>query len=610
MHCVTILKYSFIVLIVVFAFAGTSACAQDLEGILRRVESSISDDDRTAWNDIADSLRLLDSLDVRGRVRLVIPDARERIVSGANGLRERLRKTGSLDEVQTYLDKRADAAENEARKLHSSGELSKAHVQKWRAAGLRSVLGLGDAVGKPWAPTTAWSGLKTRRASENLPLVTWGAGSYLQTSSRNFVVSSQASDRQTLEIAEACELTYAIWKQLFYRFWAGDGPPGADFEEQSHEPYRVVLFRTRESYIKALRAMEPRIAISTGYYSPTHRTSFFYFDGAKSLSTLVHELTHQFFNEATGESPAFDANNDPGFWVVEGVALYMESISSRSIGGAKLIDVGGWDAPRLQAGRYRRLHDEFWIPSDEFFQAGGERFRNTQELPAWYSQACGLTHSWLDASSESQDAFLGYLRGVYQGKGAEVESLLGENDDSIRLRYDRYLLESCQQVDNVRYGRPYFKQRDEAILSKCEVATENLLVWDPRYRKSAWLDLAGTAIDDRLFLEAGETPWDVVRLGLESTKISDASMPFIAQMSSLTELDLTNCNITDEGLKSLEGNPTLRNVWLAGTKITDDSLKILASIPKLERASVEGTSVSVEGWRQLLLKKPLLKRKP
>ncbi|MBM3965956.1 MAG: hypothetical protein FJ308_12970 [Planctomycetes bacterium] len=616
MHCVTILKHSSIVLIAVTALADSATCAQDLEGILQRAESSISadssisDDERATWKDIADSLLLLDSIDARGRVRMVIPDARERIVSGANGLRELLRKTGSLDEVQAYLEKRADASEDDARKLQSSGELSNAYAQKWRAAGLRSVLGLLEADGKPWAPTTAWSGLKTRRASENLPLVTWGAGSYLRTSSCNFVINSQAADRQTLEIAEACELTYAIWKQLFYGFWAGDGQAGADFEERSHEPYRVVLFRTRESYIKALRAMEPRIGISTGYYSPTHRTSFFYFDGAKSLSTLVHELTHQFFNEATGDVPAFDANKDPGFWVIEGVALYMESISSRSIGGAKLIDVGGWDAPRLQAGRYRRLHDEFWIPTDEFFQAGGERFRNTQELPAWYSQACGLTHSWLDESSESRDAFLGYLRGVYRGKGAEGESLLGDNDDSIRLRYDRYLLESFKRGEDARNGRPFFKQRDEAILSNCEIASEDLLAWDSRYRKSAWLDLAGTAIDDRLFLEAGETPWEVVRLGLESTKISDASMPLISKMSSLTELDLTNCNITDEGLKSLEGHPSLRTVWLAGTKITDDSLKILASIPKLERTSVEGASVSAEGWRQLLLKKPLLKRKP
>ena len=595
---------------VVFAFAGSATDAQELDATLQRVDSSISSEDRASWNDIADSLRLLDSLDVQGRQRFVIPDARERIASGANALRERLRQSGSLDEVHAYLEKRASAAEENAKRLQASGDFSNAYVQKWRAAGLRSVLGLPEANGKPWEPTTAWSGLKTRRASENLSLVTWGAGSYLQTSSPNFVVSSQAAERPTLEIAEACELTYAIWKQLFYGFWAGDTQRASDFDEPVHEPFRVVLFRTRDAYIKALRTMEPRIGISTGYYSPTQRTSFFYFDGTKSLSTLVHELTHQFFNEATGEAPAFDSNDDPGFWVIEGVALYMESISSRSIGGAKLIDVGGWDSPRLQAGRYRRLHDEFWIPTDEFFQATGEKFRTTQELPAWYSQACGLTHSWLDAPSDSRESFLEYLRGVYRGAGGASVKPLGDGDDSIRLRYDRYLLESCKKGSGTDGGRPYFNKREEAILSNCEVSTEELLAWDFRYRKSPWLDLTGTAIDDRLFLESKETPWEIVRLGLESTKISDASMPQIAAMKSLSELDLTNCNITDEGLKSLQGHPTLRSLWVAGTKLTDDSLKILASIPRLERASVESTSVSTEGWRQLLLKKPSLKNKP
>lgn len=606
----TLLKYSSIALIVILAFAGSATDAQEIDAILRRAETSISVDDRVIWNDIADSLRLLDSLDVQGRYRFVIPDARERVASVANGLRERLRQSGSLDEVQSYLENRASAADDDASRLRASGEFSKAYVQKWRSAGLRSILGLREANGKPWGPTTAWSGLKTRRAAENLPLVTWGAGSYLQTSSRNFVISSQAAERPTLEMVEACEMTYAIWKQLFYEFWAGSRQAESDSEEPVHEPFRVVLFRTRDAYIKALRAMEPRIGISTGYYSPTHRTSFFYFDGTKSLSTLVHELTHQFFNEASGEAPAFDSDKDPGFWVVEGVALYMESMSSRSIGGAKLIDVGGWDSPRLQAGRYRRLHDGFWIPTDEFFQASGEKFRNTQELPAWYSQACGLTHSRLDASEESRESFLAYLRGVYRGEGGASVKLLGDSDDSIRLRYDRYLIESCNDRVLTGRGRPYFSKREEAILSNCQATSEQLLDWDLRNRKSPWLDLTGTEVDDRLFLDAKETPWEIVRLGLESTKISDASLPLIAEMKSLSELDLTNCNITDEGLKSLEGHPTLRSLWLAGTKLTDESLAILASIPRLERASVESTSVSAEGWRQLLLKKPSLKSKP
>lgn len=553
-------------------------------------------------------LRSLDRLSVEGRHRLVLPLPRAEAKAGADRLRERLRQLEILEAVDEAIDVQANRAVSEAEQASARDELRKGERLRQRAVGLQSVLDptrnrFGQASLKLDEPA-----IRLVRAGEPFSLLAWNSGSYMLASTPHFSIASQAGDRPTAEMAQACELAYEVWSQLFSQYFHSEQTDAPKLEEPvQRPPFRVVMFRTRDAYVKALRAIEPKIGVSTGYYSPRHRISFFYWDGAKSLPTLVHELTHQFFQEWGGREPAFDPSKDPGFWAIEGVALYLESLSMQKIGGAVIVDIGGWDAPRLQAGRYRRLHDEYWIPWETFSQLDGNEFRNSQEIAAWYSQACGLVHRWLDGSDEDFESFVEYLQAVYAGEGAEAALQLATDDEAMRSSYDQYLMTSWRDNGDDD-PRPFFPNRKEAVLSRCDATSRDLLDWPIDYRSMDWLDLSFSKVDDDWLLQAEEHPWQVVRLNLESTDITDLSLSQIGRMKELRELDLTRCNVTDAGIALLKDHPNLRQLWLGQTQVTDASVPLLLSLPRLERLSIEGSGISQAGWKQILAKKPYLKR--
>lgn len=441
------------------------------------------------------------------------------------------------------------------------------------------------------------SGVVAKRASQAYSLLGWNPGTYAVAQSAHFEVLSQAGEKPTVEVALACESIRQVWKQVFE---IEDNLSGASAESALE---RVVLFRTREAYVRALRTLEPRIGISTGYYSPTHKTAFFYWEGAKSLPTLVHEVTHQLFDRYSGYG--FDADASAGYWVIEALALYMESWSEESLGGLKIIDVGGWDAPRLQTARFRRLRDQYWIPWEEFSAADGKRLRVEPDIAKWYSQACGLAHRAMDQTPEIRAKFLRYVKSVYANDGESANASYVAGDELLK-NYDTYL-QLSHQIDS---PRPGLLRRNEIVLTRCAITSEELLRWPASARKLQWLDLGYTQVSDDLFLDAKEHRWDIVRLNLELTNVSDASLPMIAAMPSLSELDLTQCKVTDEGIAALAGHPSLRTLWIGGTQISDRSVEVLSTIPKLEQLYYEDSAITQQGFSRLTKTKPQLKKKP
>ncbi|MFN9941437.1 MAG: hypothetical protein ACK56I_18350, partial [bacterium] len=82
----------------------------------------------------------------------------------------------------------------------------------------------------------------------------------------------------------------------------------------------------------------------------------------------------------------------------------------------------------------------------------------------------------------------------------------------------------------------------------------------------------------------GQRPWDIQRLNLENTRISDAALPVLARMPRLEELDLSHCQVSDQGVASLAGQRSLKILWLTGNRgVTDAALKSLASLPRLQQ---------------------------
>jgi hypothetical protein len=541
-------------------------------------------------NRLAELLELVLLPSPQGRTRFFLPDRSPRSKLRQDKLRSFLDSAGLLGELQTVIQNLC-AAEPLSDSVANGALIG-------RLGALNAILGSNPSEARTDKDDST---LQVKRSSANFPLLGWGPGTYQSARTNHFAIASQAGEKPTTEVASACEVIFSLWQGLFADRFA--------FPNDQTPAFRVVLFRNRDAYVRALKSIEPKISISTGYYSPAHRMSFFYWDGPKSFPTLVHELTHQFFDATLSDDARFDPDSDPGAWAIEAVALYMESWSEEYLGGLRMIDIGGWDAPRAQAGRFRRLRDQYWIPWDEFAQADGRKLRADPDISAWYSQACGLAHFWLDSEPTSREAFLTYLQSVYHKQGRQAAKDLVD-DDSLRSAYDQYLLTGSNPASDPNEcfsSRPSFLRRSELVLSRCSIDSQTLLKWPTGLRNIVWMDLGFTKVNDDLFIQTGTVAWQFNRLNLESTDISDASMSAIATMKNLTELDLSNCNVTDAGLKSLANHPNLKQLWLTNTNVSDRSIEVLASIPKLERLEASGALTAV-GLQELMKKKPRLKK--
>jgi len=561
--------------------------------------------------DQLDALAVALELSPQGRHRFLIP----RAIQNQKPSLERVaisKLFPSTEAAKDFQKKLLEVAEQNEQ-LATNAELQKNYPEgyrkRWQAAGIRSILSANTV---SWSPVQALVGAKmTPKVFANHAKTLWPAGSYSMSTTTHFEIVSQAGLKPTEELAELCEQTFAVWKQMFPEFWMPSEVGDSNYASERNERFTVALFRDKAAYIKALKSQYRNIAISTGFYDPNRKLAMFYWDGPKTASTVVHELVHQFFYESETFPIKMNSDEDSGFLFVEGIALYMESMSIRRCGGALIVDVGGWDSPRFQSGRYRRLRENFWIPWEEFYACSGTDLRNKPDIAQWYSQAAGLTHLWMDGSKEMNRSFQDYLASIYRGQ-SDV-SLLGKLAVEIDLRkaYDTHLLRSASDS-----SRPYFATRNEVVLSQCKITSEQLLAWPVPFRNSKWLELSFTSVGDELFLDLNDSnqtaidpPWNVARLCLESSQVSDRSMKAIANMSALEELDVSGCAITDAGVAELVDNKTVRTLWLNDCPITDASLATLQTMKGLTALHVSGSKISMQAWERFLTVRPGLKSK-
>ena len=592
-----------------FASKPFLSASRSIEAKLAAIEEDASKKLDAGMADTLSALRLALEFNPKGRQRFVLPRQSEASKLSVDRIKKLFDDKDGLAEFRRDLESMVDLIDEGVNSAESTGDRESGYRLRWLSAGLRSILPEAKLSRKNgWSHAGALeTAPEARRGFSNHPKTGWPAGSYTLISTPHFEIASQSDNKAALEVATLCEQSFAIWKQVFFHVWANKTVAGPEYPELLERKFSVVLFRNQEAYKAKLRSI-PDIGQSTGYYDPNQRLALFYWDGNKTPSTVVHELTHQFFYEASAKPVVLDTNRGSGFWGVEGVALYMESMSTRACGGGIVADVGGWDSPRLQSGRYRRLHDKYWVPWEEFHTADGNRIRGEDDIRAWYSQAAGLAHLWLDGTAEQRKAFSGYIDSVYANK--EAPAMLGEWNDDKKLRdaYDRFLIAGPSESP----VRPYFSNRRDAVLCRSRLTSQQLLDWPIELRTAPWLDLSFSQVDDELFVVAGVKvvpSWNVQRLNLESTKVTDQSMASIADSKNLTELDLSNCAITDLGVAAIKDHKSLKTLWLNQCDVTDASIDVLLSMPQLESVHLSKTQVSVQGWGRLLAAKPRLKAK-
>jgi hypothetical protein len=200
--------------------------------------------------------------------------------------------------------------------------------------------------------------------------------------------------------------------------------------------HQIAYFRSRQDYNDALRQMFPNIAMTVGVYvESTHRAYFFAGDDADDR-TLYHEATHQLFHESRPVAP--DVARQANFWIIEGIAMYMESLHDEE--GFHVL--GGVDDLRMQAARYRLLHDDFYVPLAEFSAFGMEQFQTDKRVATFYSQAAGLTHFLVFyEGGRYRDALVQYLSAVYasQADAAALARLTNTTYRDLDQQYRQFI---------------------------------------------------------------------------------------------------------------------------------------------------------------------------
>ncbi len=428
----------------------------------------------------------------------------------------------------------------------------------------------------------------------------WPAQSYLRAVSPHFELLSRADRPTTLQTAQRLEQVYALWSQLFYPVWSQPGTlagrlRGSAPSPPGHQRMHVYLLKDRQEYLETLGVAEQNIDLSIGYYHPQRRMSFFY-PAPGWEETLFHELTHQMFIEVADGNP--ETGNQHSIWMVEGVALYMESLEPHGT----FWTVGGVDAARVQTARYRGVRDGFWPPWDAFHAGGLDVWKRDPALPQLYTHAVGLTHVFLDRlGRDERDAFLNHLRATYL-EGATTEplrSILGTDETTAKNRYQDLLI---------------LQNEDVRVLHQCQARPTELVACGSRFDPTAWSRF-GNIVERCEWLDVSfsnatdaDLQWldqlrELRRLSLEGTRVGRQTVARSATLPKLRELDLTGCTIDDAALLPLARHRTLQTLWLGQTRITSQALETLRTVAQLKRCDLTGTSIpadEIEAFQQFL----------
>jgi hypothetical protein len=427
----------------------------------------------------------------------------------------------------------------------------------------------------------------------------WPARAYSRIQTPHFMLTTRADTRQSVAIAKRLEAAHALWCQVFYDVWATKGVlqkklAGDNTSWRESRKMEVFLLKDRGDYINTLSVNEANIGVSVGYYNSAAKKSFFYpSDGLEA--TFFHELTHQLFSESSQFENVLNPKSNGGVWLLEGVAVYMESLRSHD----HYWTVGGIDAPRIQTARYRAVRDGYW-PEWQSFTAGTiDAWKADADVALNYSHAVGLTHAIFDLHPERKDARTKYLlalAGVYAGRanaGVELLSMFGANEANAKTAYQDQLTVTDKQMLALKESG--FLVQDLVLAgSKLSTATWATLSDQTELH---WLDLSfsnATSADVQWIANLKE----LERLSVEGTLVDGSILPIANRLRKLNELDLSGCAINDADLANLKGNANIQTLWLTNTRVSDACLKTLATFKNLRMCDISGTQIDAEAWKE------------
>ena len=461
-----------------------------------------------------------------------------------------------------------------------------------------------EQVKKILGPDSATSRPRSVRARTNHPLLSWQARNYWTVSSRHFTIVTNHSARAGLDLARQLERLHLAWRQMFFPYWSKAELLSKRWTDPNTRlglgprKHQVVLFADRTEYEHSLIANQARINLTTGFYNYDTGVANFFMAKPAPTATWDHEVTHQLMQEMRQVPKQVGLNKN--FWIVEGVALYMESIREHDC----YLTIGGFDSNRLQFARYRHRAGGFSLPLEQLVMMGRAHLQMADNIGELYSHSAGLAQMLMDGRGNRDRAgLLKYIDQVYLAEDDtnSLSETIGRAMDKLDKEYDDFLVVSDQDLAQLS---------SEVLLNNlclydCPISDKGLqhLAGQTQLR---WLDLTRTPVTDKGFaVFADSTRLEQLFLGV--TQISDQSLKLLGGMQQLEELDLSHTKVTDDGLAALSGLRQLKALYLTGTPVSDKGLRHLESLKQLKELDLDGTEVSEAAVKQLRAKLPNLK---
>ena len=271
-----------------------------------------------------------------------------------------------------------------------------------------------------------------------------GSGWKIET--EHYLIRTNHSIESAVDLGKKLDNLNRLWQQIFIRFYASEAYVDGLFSgrSQARAPelphFDVVYFRDREQYNEALTPVMPDIGISLGVYLAQRRTAYFFAGGDDTDRVTYHEATHQLFQQA--RQTASDVGLRANFWLVEGIAMFMESLHEES--GYYVL--GGVNDVRINAARYHLAKQDFYEPFKTVTGLGMKELQSHPKIAKLYSQMAAMTHFlvYYDGG-RYRDALVACLSAVYNGNQdpALLSQLTGASYAELDRQY-REFIESGQ----------------------------------------------------------------------------------------------------------------------------------------------------------------------
>ncbi len=282
-----------------------------------------------------------------------------------------------------------------------------------------------------------------------------GSGWDVQT--EHYQIRTNHSLEGGVALGVKLERLFRIWQQLFIRYYASQAQVVALFDgrarvQRARFPrLQVVYFRDREDYLRALGPSVPSVEKSIGLYLAPARRAYFFAGEKSDDRTLYHEATHQLFHQSRPVAASVGLRTN--FWIVEGIALFMESLHQEDDAWV----LGGRDDVRFYAARYRLLHDNFYVPWQETTTWGMHRVQQDPRIATLYSQFAGQTFFLIFYDEgRYRDALVAYLSAVYSGQDdpALLARLCGVGYEELDRQYRRFIEQTMRAEGQGAEGTP------------------------------------------------------------------------------------------------------------------------------------------------------------